>query len=86
MSHSKQVVAANLKTLRAAKRLRSQQALAEASGVSAGALARYESGENGMTLEAAYMIAEALGVTLDQLAGRAPLPLVVVEDKDGAAK
>ena len=51
----------------------SQEALASKSGVSKDNIARYEAGLNKPGLDKAYALAVALGVTLDELVGFAPL-------------
>lgn len=57
-----------LQRLRQAARL-SQPQLAEAAGVPVTTLRNWEQGRRGMMLETAATVAEALGVTLDELAG-----------------
>ena len=52
----------------------SQKAVAEESGVGFRSYRRYEAGERGPSLSAACTLADFYSVTLDQLAGRAPLP------------
>jgi transcriptional regulator with XRE-family HTH domain len=51
----------------------SQEALERRSGVSQATLSRFEVGQD-IYLSNAVQLADALGVTLDELAGRAPLP------------
>lgn len=58
-----------MKALRAAKQL-NQRELAQASGVTQRSIARYETGETVMSLEAAAKIADALGCSIGVLAGR----------------
>lgn len=48
----------------------SQEGLAKASGISVNSIARYETGEVCMGLDAAFDITAALGCTLDQLVCR----------------
>jgi transcriptional regulator with XRE-family HTH domain len=60
-----------LKKLRAAAGL-SQSQLARAAGVSVGTLKNWEQGRREPLLGAAVKLAGALGVSLDELAGRAP--------------
>ena len=59
----------------------SQEALAAKSGVSRDNIARYEAGMNKPGLDKAYALAVALGVTLDELVGFAPL---VIHEKQEA--
>jgi transcriptional regulator with XRE-family HTH domain len=51
----------------------SQEALERRSGVSQTSLSRFEAGQD-IYLSNAIQLADALGITLDELAGRAPLP------------
>ena len=63
----------NLKTCR--KRLhRSQEVVAVHCGIAGGTYRRYESGERESSLSMFCAFADYFGVTLDQLAGREPLP------------
>ena len=52
-----------------AERDMTQEQLAEASGVGVNSIARYESELNGPSLDAACKLADALGCSLDVLAG-----------------
>jgi transcriptional regulator with XRE-family HTH domain len=61
-----------LKHLRKLRGL-SQEALESASGVPQAQLSRYEQGSD-MVTKTAEKIADALGVTVDELIGRAPVP------------
>lgn len=63
--------AACLRSLRVVRGL-NVAALAKASGIDATQLGRYESGTREPLLSSASRLADALGVTLDQLAGRNP--------------
>jgi transcriptional regulator with XRE-family HTH domain len=63
-----------LSTLRRARKL-SQEELAKAIGVHTNVLGRYERGGTKPSIEVAAKIAEALGVSLDQLVGRADVQL-----------
>ncbi|MCI8810251.1 MAG: helix-turn-helix transcriptional regulator [Oscillibacter sp.] len=56
------------------KRGISQKAASEESGVAFRSYRRYEAGEREPSLSIACILADFYGVTLDQLAGRAPLP------------
>lgn len=60
----------NIKIIRMT-RLMSQQELAEKAGLGGGAsvVSRYERGQKEMTILTAYKIANALGVTIDELMG-----------------
>ena len=61
-----------VRAIRAARGL-SQRELAERAGVSSAALGTYERGTRAPSLANAILLADALGVTLDQIAGRAPV-------------
>ena len=61
-----------LKALREEKGM-DQAALAEASGVSANAIARYETGRNIPGIDKAVLLAKALGCSTDVLIGCVPL-------------
>lgn len=50
-----------------------QSELAKKAGVTRAAMCRYESGERIPTLDTAVRLSRALGINLDQLAGREPL-------------
>ena len=71
----------------------SQAQLAERAGVSLRQLARYEAGEQQPVLSAAVTLADALGISLTQLAGQVSYDLDLSGDwwagwqtwKDGAA-
>ena len=63
----------NLSALRK-KRGLTQKAAAEQSGIAFRSYRRYEAGERELPLSVACILADFFGVTLDQLAGRAPLP------------
>lgn len=60
--------AANLRAERARKRL-TQEQLAERSGVSVASVQNYERGATGVTQESACALADALGVTPNDLIG-----------------
>lgn len=60
-------VAHALKVGRAKARM-DQQELADAAGISIGSVARYEMGSNTPRLDAAFNMAVALGISLDELA------------------
>ena len=60
-----------IRELRLARNL-SQSQLAAAAGVPFRSLQNYEQGHREVTLRAAAKLADALGVTLDELAGRGP--------------
>lgn len=55
-------------------RIGSQEALARAAGVSRGAVQGWEAGRRTPRLDVAISVADALGVTLDELAGRGDGP------------
>lgn len=59
-------IGARIKQLRERKGW-TQEQLAEASGLHRVTIARYETTENGMTLDSASRLAKALGVTVDAL-------------------
>ena len=63
----------NLKACRKARHL-SQEVVAVHCGISYSTYRRYESGEHEPTLSTLCTFADYFGVTLDQLAGREPLP------------
>lgn len=69
MPYDKARVARRLKSLRVDRGM-SQKDLAQASGVSLNAIARYEIGDVGMSLSKAYDLTGAMGCTLDQLVCR----------------
>jgi len=50
----------------------SQSQLAKAAGVPTGTLRNWEQGRRTMLVDAAVKVADALGCTLDELAGRTP--------------
>lgn len=68
LSFNPDTLAHRLKVLRAEARM-DQQALADASGVSLGAIARYETGRNVPQLDTAFAIATALNCRIDDLVG-----------------
>lgn len=63
-----------LRALRTSKAL-SQRALAEVAGVSPQSVNAYERGERYPVLSKAFALADALGVTVEQLAGRDPVSI-----------
>lgn len=69
MGYSKDVVAANLRALRAKKRM-TQAEVAEAIGVNANTIGNYENGDSSMSYEAAWKLADLYGVPLCDLGGR----------------
>lgn len=69
MPYDKERVGNRLSALRKDKGM-SQEGLAKASGISVNSIARYETGEVCMGLDAAFDITAALGCTLDQLVCR----------------
>lgn len=69
MEYSKDVVAANLRGLRAKKRM-TQAEVAEAIGVNANTIGNYENGDSSMSYEAAWKLADLYGVPLCDLGGR----------------
>lgn len=73
MDFDKATLAANLRALRAKKRL-SQSQVAKAIGVNAQTIINYESesAPNTPTLETAWGLCDLFGVTLDELGGRVP--------------
>src|SRR5918999_13466 len=67
----------------------SQGALARAAGVDTRQIRRYEAGEQQPLLSVAIAIADALGVSISELAGRAPSRVTITgdwraEDRDAA--
>lgn len=69
MGYSKDVVAANLRALRARKRM-TQAEVAAAVGVNANTIGNYENGDSSMSYEAAWKLADLYGVPLCDLGGR----------------
>lgn len=69
MSFDKNVMADNLRGLRAKNRM-TQAEVADAVGVSVGTIANYENGEGGMSYETAWALADLYGVSLCDLGGR----------------
>ena len=63
----------NLKICRKRRR-ESQEVVAVHCGIAGGTYRRYESGERESSLSMFCVFADYFGVTLDQLAGREPLP------------
>jgi transcriptional regulator with XRE-family HTH domain len=63
-------MAERFKRLREEKEF-TQARLAEAAGVPLGTLRNWEQGRRVPQLDAAYRVAKALGITLDELAGKA---------------
>ena len=61
----------NLSTIRKSK-LMTQAELAAASGINRVTIAKYETGRQEPTVENAFRLATALGVTVDALIGNAP--------------
>lgn len=68
------IVAKNLRTLRKNRKL-SRLAVAEAVQISERSYQRYENDERELSLPLFLTLADFYGVTLDQLAGREPLPV-----------
>lgn len=68
-----EIVAKNLRALRKARKL-SRLAVAEAVQISERSYQRYENDERELSLPLFLSLADFYGVTLDQLAGREPLP------------
>ena len=69
MPYDKARVGLRLKSLRVDRGM-SQKDLAEKSGVSLNAIARYELGDMSMGLDKAYELTDAMGCTIDQLVCR----------------
>lgn len=69
MGFEKSVMASNLRAERARANL-SRQELAERSGVSISSIKGYEDGENVMSIEVAWALADALNVSIGTIAGR----------------
>jgi transcriptional regulator with XRE-family HTH domain len=69
MPYNKERVGNRLAALRKDKGM-TQEELAKASGVSLNSIARYETADTSMGLDAAFDLTEALGCTLDQLVCR----------------
>ena len=71
MAYSKEVFAGNLRAQRARLRM-SQQDLADASGVNVQSIQTYECEQAVPSVEKACMLADALGIGLNDLAGYEP--------------
>lgn len=69
MAFDKNVMADNLRGLRARKRM-TQAEVAEAVGVSTSTIINYENGEGGMSYEVAWRLADLYGVPIGELGGR----------------
>lgn len=69
MGYSKDVVAANLRGLRAKKRM-TQAEVAEAVGLNVNTIGNYENGDSSMSYEAAWRLADLYGVPLAALGDR----------------
>ncbi|MCI8810250.1 MAG: helix-turn-helix transcriptional regulator [Oscillibacter sp.] len=67
------IFAENLLALRKARKL-TRQVVADAVRISSKSYERYEKDERDPSLPVLCILADFYGVTLDQLAGRAPLP------------
>ena len=72
LERERKALGERLGRLRIAAGLGTQQALSDASGVSLRQVAAYERGESLPRWEQAIALAQALGVSLDELAGREP--------------
>lgn len=66
----------NLKELRKKRKL-TQADLAEVIGVSQVTMGRYETGEREMPYETLFQLADYFGVTIDEILGRPPVPVIV---------
>lgn len=71
MKDIKKIVAENLRAHRAIARL-SQQEVADKIGKSVASVKAWEEGENAMSIEALYDLADLYGVSTDALMGRVP--------------
>lgn len=69
MGYSKDVIAANLRGLRAKRRM-TQAEVAEAVGMNINTISNYENGDSSMSYEAAWKLADLYGVPLCELGGR----------------
>lgn len=69
-----------VRSLRKAKGWR-QRDLADAAGVKQGLISGIERNSNGMSVETAWRLSDALGCTIDELVGRAETVKAPVEDK-----
>lgn len=74
MGYSKDVVAANLRGLRAKKRM-TQAEVAEVIGVNVNTIGNYENGDSSMSYEAAWKLADLYDVPLCALGGRDERPM-----------
>lgn len=64
----------NLQTLRKAAGYKSARVFAEHLGINVSTYTEYEQGRTPFTLEQAWMFADAIGCTLDELCGRSVAP------------
>lgn len=69
MPYDKNVMAANLRGLRAKARLK-QSEVADRIGVSVNTITNYENGEGSVSYETAWALADLFGVPLCELGGR----------------
>lgn len=69
MAFDKNVMADNLRGLRAKKRM-TQAEVAEAVGVSTNTITNYENGEGSVSYETAWKLADLYGVPIAELGGR----------------
>lgn len=68
----------NLKELRKKRKL-TQADLAEVIGVSQVTMGRYETGEREMPYETLFQLADYFGVTIDEILGRTPMTVTLVQ-------
>ena len=68
----------NLKELRKKRKL-TQADLAEVIGVSQVTMGRYETGEREMPYETLFQLADYFGVTIDEILGRTPMNITLVQ-------
>lgn len=68
----------NLKELRKNRKL-TQADLAEVIGVSQVTMGRYETGEREMPYETLFQLADYFGVTIDEILGRVPMDIQIVQ-------
>lgn len=66
----KKSIGKNLQKLRKDSGFKSAKAFAETAGINSGTYTSYEQGERSFTCETAWIMADALDVTLDELVGR----------------
>ena len=84
MRYDREIVANRIRTMRAAHGL-TQSDLAKRIDKSVDSLKIYEAGNGSISLDTAVALADVLGITLEQLAGREPLVIESFPLRDGEA-